>query len=109
MIRSYCAWSGRGGSGLPSARRMNLLVILAPSTVLLFLKAEGENATRYRYDHADDTGPASDPSPPFTRRLLPFGVLSVFLTDPVLDLSPSHQAATKAGHLGIPVSHGCNL
>ena len=54
------------------------------------------------WDAADDTGPASDPSPPFTRRLLPFGVLSVSLTEPILDLPSCHQAATKAGHLGIP-------
>ena len=67
---------------------------------LPFLKPDRENSTRYRYDHANETGPDSDPVP-FKRRLLPFGVLSVFLTEPVLDLSPSYQAATKAGHLGI--------
>ena len=64
--------------------------------------------TNHYCDHADDTGPVNDPGP-FKRCLLPLGVLSVFLAEPFLDVRPSHQAATEAGHLGGPVSPSCNL
>ena len=68
---------------------------------LPFLKPDHENSTRYRYDHTNETGP-SDPVP-FKRRLLPFGLLSVFSTRrprPLPELS-SRYGSRSSGYSGL--------